>query len=187
MKETDKGKTDLAIKALELGQVHLTKLENEVLIAVFYDNLTFAQIGVKRQLTRGRIKQIYTNALRRILKGLDETDQLIKQIHKLLERNAALEKMLVTYIESEIDSAKEHLLKNMPEATQVILRERIENTELSNRAKNSLSFGGIETVLQLVDLDLKGLLSIRNMGKRTAEEIQSFMQKNNLYWRMFYT
>lgn len=185
MKLIDKAKRELIIKALELGQSYLTKIENEVLIAVFYDNKTFAEIGGERKLTKSRVTKIFNHALTRILKGLERTQQRINENILLVEKINVLEDMVSKSKVNDRHTKKLELINSLPEITQQILNTRITETDLSTRAKGSLKNGDIETVRELLEWEGRDLLRIRNTGKTTLKEIESFLQKHNLKWRMF--
>ena len=53
----------------------------------------------------------------------------------------------------------------------------IEDTSLSVRAKNSLKNVGIYVISQLIDKTPEELLKIKNMGRKTVEEIISFISE----------
>lgn len=53
----------------------------------------------------------------------------------------------------------------------------IEKTPLSVRAKNSLTHGGIHFTSQLVGKTFHDLLPLKNMGRKTAEEILNYLAK----------
>lgn len=67
------------------------------------------------------------------------------------------------------------LSKQIGEIAEKILtgnRTPITKLGLSGRATNALHRGGIEYVEQLIMLTKKDLLRLRNMGEKTAKEIQ---------------
>ena len=51
----------------------------------------------------------------------------------------------------------------------------IEKTSLSNRARNNLRRGGIRFVSQLTGKTLEDIISIKNMGQKTAEEVLKYI------------
>ena len=53
---------------------------------------------------------------------------------------------------------------------------------LSSRARNSLKQNSIETVEQLIKLDHKRLLLMRNVGEHTAKEIISKVKLFGFVW-----
>ena len=53
----------------------------------------------------------------------------------------------------------------------------IRSTELSNRAKNALTGAGINTVGDLIKLNEESLLNIRNLGRKTLDEILQSIER----------
>lgn len=53
---------------------------------------------------------------------------------------------------------------------------KIEELNLSVRARNALLRSGVRTTEQLMSMDAEDLLRIRNLGKKTLTEIQSIMK-----------
>ncbi len=53
------------------------------------------------------------------------------------------------------------------------LDRKIEQLDLSLRATNCLIYGEVETVRDLIERDEEQLLSIRNMGETTVQEIRT--------------
>lgn len=53
------------------------------------------------------------------------------------------------------------------------LEMKIEQLDLSLRAINCLIYGEVETVRDLIERDEEQLLSIRNMGETTVQEIRT--------------
>lgn len=56
----------------------------------------------------------------------------------------------------------------------------IKNLPLSVRAINSLSNSGYVSVSQLVNVTYSELMSIKNMGKKTAEEVLEYLEQNSI-------
>lgn len=66
---------------------------------------------------------------------------------------------------------------------EVIYTKRLDDCELSIRAKNCLRTAGIETVADLLDFDKYELLSKSNFGKRTVSELENFLHKLGLEFK----
>lgn len=60
---------------------------------------------------------------------------------------------------------------------EVLYTKRLDDCELSIKAKNCLRMAGIETVADLLDFDKYELLSKRNFGETTVSELENFLHK----------
>ena len=58
----------------------------------------------------------------------------------------------------------------------------IESLNLSSRARNCLQRASIESVEQLIQLNRKDFLRVRNLGERTASEIIERVKKFGFDW-----
>ena len=182
---------ELADKIVQVGSKRLTNLEQEVLTLVLLHDKSFAEIADQRQLTSGRIKQIFQKAIRRLnyfLNNVDEKlteyDAAIKKLTDLEKRVAELDK------EAELRATKKNIIDSFPPEIQKILRTKIVDTDLSVRVKNVCVKGGvfgnntIETVAELVRISPNELLRFRDMGKKSITEIEEFFTKAGLKWGM---
>ena len=70
------------------------------------------------------------------------------------------------------DIAIEQLAEKHP-----LLRTKLEDTPLSNRAKNCLRFANVRTVADITVYSLSELAMFRNMGKKTLMEIEAYMKE----------
>lgn len=78
-------------------------------------------------------------------------------------------------------SRQELIQRNFDHANSDLLLQRhkvpLEETLLSNRAKNSLINAGYQTLEECQNLSWEDLRSIRNIGKKTIEEIQGLLKR----------
>jgi len=70
------------------------------------------------------------------------------------------------------DIAIEQLAEKHP-----LLRTKLEDTPLSNRAKNCLMYANVRTVADIAAYSLSELKMFRNMGKKTLMEIEAYMKE----------
>lgn len=156
---------------------YLTEREYMVLFYHYYEEQTLKEIGSIFSVGPERIRQIEAKAFRK-LKG--RSGILIK-------------KGLSQYIEDEVNKRVEHLIYRMKEYTEEYEKvkklygkdstEDIRKTEflltpvahldLSVRSTNCLCRAGVVTLGDLVKLRQEDLLLIRNLGRRSANEIIS--------------
>ena len=70
------------------------------------------------------------------------------------------------------DIAIEQLAEKHP-----LLRTKLEDTPLSNRAKNCLMYANVKTAADITVYSLTELEMFRNMGKKTLMEIEAYMKE----------
>lgn len=188
-KET--ARKELTIKLVEVGSKLLTKLEQEVLTQVLINEKSFAEIGDYRQLTAGRVRQIFEKGIRRINAFLSTIDERMVRYLEISEKYAEMEEKVTKYEEKEIEKTKDaQIMSSLPPTTQKLLKTKIVNTDLSARVKNACEKGNIwgeriETVENLIRTGKKELLKFRNFGNKSIDEIEEFFRKHNLSWKTF--
>lgn len=180
------GTKELLYQAIEIGQNDLMIIENEIVVGVLVDNLSFTQIGKKKQLTNTRIKRIYESAIMRLVSRLKVSKNRILENEELRKRVIELEKL----VNEQDNIIKTHnklteILNSLPEETRQFLDTDIRKTNLSSRAGNALYSLNIITVYDLVSCGPKDVMNGRNIGKDTFQEIESFISSHNLKWKMF--
>lgn len=109
-------------------------------------------------------------------KSVEEIQCWVHILLEGLEGYALVEHIDVPVQNEEVQPAKKEtvFLDENGAVTQDI---PIMSTELSVRAKNSLTKGGVQFVSQLVNLKAEELMNFRNMGQKTVEEILNYVSK----------
>lgn len=127
---------------------------------------SFEEIAFELDLTRERIRQIYTKALR-LLK---------QQAHARLTESVTNAK---SYHEqnTELQMANEYLRGQLELGVVPRLLVMLRSTELPTRALNSLASAGIYTVGDLVKWSKVDLKRLRNMGHKSLFDIEKFLEK----------
>lgn len=171
----------------------LTQTEQDVLLGILVNNLTFKQIGADRQLTENRIKQIYSTALKRLGSRLNAVNaNLIRKV-ELENENSSLKEQLdevknafskLNFILSVKDK-KDEEVRNLPEKTQILLAADIQELPLPARILNICKYEKIKTLGDLVQWQRHDLFKIRNMGKKTVIQVDEFLAGHSLKWGMF--
>lgn len=182
---------ELAEKIVQVGAKTLTNLEQIVLTQVLLEGKSFAEIADQRQLTSGRIKQVFQKGIRRLNHFLSQIDEKLGHYNKVIENHADLEKRVAKYEkEEELRKTKKNIIESFPPEIQKLLQTKIEDADLSARVKNICQKGDvfgrniIETMADLVKLTPKELLKFRNCGKNSIAEIEEFFSKTGLKWGM---
>lgn len=179
------GIKELLYESLEIGQTALTITENEIVLAVLVENLSFLQIADQRNLTWARVQQIYTNAFKKLAKKVRTDKHKILELPVLEARIFELESLI--RVQSErIDkyNANGDFFNSLLEKTKQLLDTNIVDVNLTARVKNMCRPNDIITVSDLVKIGPVDLLKMRNVGKGTLKEIETFLAENNLKWNM---
>ena len=110
-------------------------------------------------------------------KSVEELKHWICVLSEGTEGYALVEQIDVPVKSEEVQPITEKETVFLDEKGVVAQDIAIKSTDLSARAKNSLTKGGIEFVSQLVALNREELMNLRNMGQKTVEEILNYVSK----------
>jgi hypothetical protein len=67
---------------------------------------------------------------------------------------------------------------------KALLSQKVEELDLSVRARNILEANGIDTILDLCRLQKIDFMKFRNSGKKSFTELDNFLTAHNLTWGM---
>lgn len=168
----------------------LTEREQRVLSLYYKDELTLEQAGKSEGVTRERIRQVLAKSLRKlrhptrlkyiqrgykILSG--ELEQQIADRYSEALKQYELEYIKkITELQKKIANADKILEKtNIEECEEFIgsIMTPIENIDLSVRSYNCLARAGIKNIGQICGMTYDELCHIRNLGRKSVEEIIS--------------
>lgn len=165
-----------------------TVREYEILCMYFFDRCNFEVIAQKTDLTRERVRQIFNKSVRRLRgriisatrSNLLELERSI--IHKDIEISH-LKKLLKNDKPNIIldDNYSEHI-DSIGEIYVKFLSQSLYDEDISVRAMNCLKSIDYYTVYDLLinhnsyNNGFKELLRLRNMGKKTANELIPFVK-----------
>lgn len=176
----------LSIAGIEQGLNTLTDREKAVLQYRFKNKMTLEQVAKEFEVTRERIRQIEAKALRKLrhpsrlakMKAYSYED-IIKnneKIRELEEENKLLNKAMRMYIRKDI--TREELEKL---AVNVSIYDiRIEDLDLSVRSYNCLKRKGINNLGELSKLTYTELITVRNLGKKSVDEVIRKLKEYNI-------
>ena len=133
----------------------LTERERRVLAFRYKDGLTFEEIGKRECVTRERIRQIHAKSLRK-LRRPDRLNYLKHGVSGTIARKA--------------ESAREAVLASMPKPDKPE-DITLEELELSVRSYNCLKRAGMNTLRDVAEMTFNELCNVRNLGKRSIDEI----------------
>lgn len=164
----------------------LTEREQAVIEMYFKHNMTYEQIGREFNVTRERIRQIEAKALRKlrhpsrlqlIKKGVRDWVASAREEGRQENINAELKTAIDSIVEIakklEIDLSTRDIMppvKDIP----------IEHLDLSVRSYNVLKRAGYNTLESVCELSMNDFLRLRNIGKKSAEEILEKIKEHGL-------
>ena len=150
--------------SLEYVLHSLTERERRVLDFRYTDGLTFEEIGKRFCVTRERIRQIHANALRKLRHpGLNYLKYGVSGV-----------------IARKTESAREAALASLPKPDKPEADIPIEELELSVRSYNCLKRAGKHTLREVSEMTFDELCHVRNLGKKSIDEICAVLTKNGL-------
>lgn len=175
------------VKAIE----SLTPREQTTIKEYYQDKKTHEEIGKDLGITDGRVQQILMKALRKLrhpsrfayivygdgyyVSKKVEGDEVrrhyqIKQAQEELERLEALIHIKRSIVNGTIS-----------EPTNTLLDMDVAALDLSVRSYNCITRAGIHTVRELIGLTEPQLRSIRNLGRKSADEIIETLANRGFY------
>ena len=155
----------------------LIERERLVLDMRYKDNFTLDKIGEEFRVTRERIRQIIGKALRKLGHPSFRSKYILrtKEEYDTLKRN--YEALKFTH---------DNMIRTIRKKSDIFtpdFSDSIDVLGLTVRSSNCLHRAGIDTVNDLTKLSYNDLIRVRNLGRRSVEEIQdklkSYLNENN--------
>ncbi|MGN1341144.1 MAG: DNA-directed RNA polymerase subunit alpha C-terminal domain-containing protein [Oscillospiraceae bacterium] len=143
----------------------LTEREQRIMGFRYKDSLIFEEIGKRECVTRERIRQICAKSLRK-LRHPDRLDFLKYGVSGVIRREA--------------ESARAAALASLPNPDIPESDIPIEELELSVRSYNCLKRSGMDTLRELSEMTFEDLCHVRNLGKRSIDEICAMLTRHGL-------
>lgn len=166
-----------------VGDIHIPRREESVLHGVLIgEDLT--ELAEEKGVTIERIRQITISACRHLCDKDQELRKDLKSNARLLKENEALCHDIIVLQE---------FIKNIPGVKferelltpPALFYKKISNCGFSVRVTNSLTFGGIETVGDMITKynSFQHMLAMSGLGRVSLREIEAFMKENHLVFR----
>ena len=133
----------------------LTERERRVLDFRYQEGLTFEEIGKRFCVTRERIRQIHAKSFRKL---------------RHPERLNYLKYGVSGVIARQTENAREAALASLPKPDKPE-DITLEELELSVRSYNCLKRAGMNTLRDVAEMTFDELCNVRNLGKRSIDEI----------------
>jgi hypothetical protein len=157
----------------------LTEREHGVLIKRFRETMTLKEIGVFYGVTPERIRQIQAKALRKMRRP--RYSNLFKgvSLSELIEKNKKYNELQYEY-----DVLRRAVDKN--NSMSAITRQiKISEVDFEVRTYNCLARAGLENLGDIADLTYNELISIRNVGKKSYDDVVKVLSQYNLKLKEF--
>lgn len=161
----------------------LTEREYNILMLRFVEGMTYEEAGYQYTVTRERIRQIEAKALRKMRGRKACREILQKGFYQWTQEQ--IRQRADAIVEERIKQFKTQWLIDHPEPEYVVgdpvdpeINERaqkmqmtIEELDLSVRSYNCLKRANINTVRDLTDRTEESMVYVRNLGRKSLEEI----------------
>ena len=179
---------------LKMINERLSVREREIIELRWRDGKTYDECGKVFSVTRERIRQIEIKALRKLVYAARKFDDYISvpySMYKELENKYNVMKSQKEQAELRLDK----VLGIVGDNDKVVLTSKgyktlptnkdelpltIDDMNLSVRAYNCLKRAGIQTLKDLVEADIEDYMKIRNLGKKSFDEIVSIVHSYGL-------
>ena len=142
--------------SLEYVLHSLTERERRVMDFRYKDGLTFEAIGKRECVTRERARQIHAKSFRK-LRHPGRLNYLKYGVSGVIAR--------------QTESAREAALASLPKPDIKSEDITLEELELSVRSYNCLKHAGMNTLRDLAEMTFDELCLVRNLGKKSIDEI----------------
>lgn len=165
----------------------LTERENKVLQMRYQWGMTLEEAGKECGVTRERIRQVEAKAIRKLRFQQHKGTLMCVPEAKLREAQGEAEhyKAQAEYLQAELDKIRNITPEQRTEAEKkgTILETSIDKLDLSVRSYNCCKRAGINTLGDLCGKTYTEMLKVRNLGKRSLQEIEDKMNEYGLRFR----
>ena len=169
----------------EVMTQHLTERENKVLQMRYEWGMTLEEVGSELGVNRERIRQIEARAIRKMrMRKLDIMCAPAIDYRKELSDNEVLRNQ-VNYLQSELDRIRgiSTLQREEADKKRSVMETSIDELELSVRSYNCCKRAGINTLGDLCEKTLNDMYHVRNLGRRSLQEIEKKMSEYGLRFK----
>lgn len=169
----------------EVMTQHLTERENKVLQMRYEWGMSLEEVGSELGVTKERIRQIEARAIRKMrMRKLDIMCAPAIDYRKELSDNEVLRNQ-VNYLQSELDRIRgiSTLQREEADKKRSVMETSIDALDLSCRTYNCCKRAGINTLGDLSMKTYNDMLKIRNMGRKSLQEIEEKMAEYGLKFK----
>ena len=165
----------------------LTERENKILQMRYEWNMTLEETGKECGVTRERVRQVEAKAIRKLRFQMYKGTIMCvpKAEWRKAQNEAEHYKAQAEYLQSELDKIRNITPEQRTEAEKkgTLLETSIDELNLSVRSYNCCKRAGINTLGDLCGKTYTEMTKVRNLGKRSLQEIESKMNEYGLRFR----
>lgn len=166
----------------------LYEREKNIVLGVLCGGKTLKEVGAEYDITQERTRQIYEKALRRLRDAIrlyvNEQDELHEEVAKLRVENERLrlknEEMAQLLRKAEVEPLT--ISDKLKKEQLTILATPIKELDTSIRLQRCCCHAELETLGDVLRMDKRELLKIRNFGRKSLTELCEIFAKHGIEW-----
>lgn len=174
----DDASKELIASLLEINFEGLRPLYKTMLIEVLINGKTFSELKETVKLTTSRQRVVFLDAVKLLKKELNRMNNILASF-KTMEKELSQAQSVIEYLEGK--TSKEN---NLTPELKNKLAIPIGKSGLSSIVQQACSLGNIHSVSDLVSFSKREFLNLRNCGKKCVDEVETYLDKNGLSWKM---
>ena len=174
------------LQGIRLAISTLTEREETVIRLRFKDELTLENVGKQIGTTRERARQIEAKALRKMRHPDRQRMMLavpVAEVDEVRTKYTALKEQYELLVKAfELISGKATTPESVEKIAEaaVWMQTSIENMDFSVRTYNCLRRAGKDTLKDLVEMTEEELRGIRNLGRKSVDEVVYTLEQHGL-------
>ncbi len=165
-----------ALLKVNIGTI--SPLYKTMLAEVLINGKTFTELTEIVQLTTGRQKVVFQNAVNSLINSLGKVNE------KLSSYDDLKEELLITQKHFKILESKINKEISISPKLKKILSIPIDKAGFSKRVQQICSLAEIHFISDLVSVSKREFLGARNCGKKSMDEVEAYLNRNGLSWKM---
>ena len=168
--------TEIYIPGIQAAVETLTEREQKVIYCRYRDRMTLQEVGWQHNVTTERVRQIEAKALRKLRHPTKKALYLAIPASELRLVQGKYDKLARGYEQLKeayaAATAGDTECVESPKIEKVLLSKKpLEELDLSVRTYSCLRRVGISTLGQICDMTTGNLLKVRNLGRKSAQEV----------------
>ena len=183
LKET--GVKDLVTAVLLWSGKSLSKNEKTIVEEFLLHGKTFSEVKDSRCLPASLQKRHFKNGMNKLINDLRHTEIKLSEYKQVQKKADKLQADLANTI-LELEKLRDLLKarKKLKPEIQEFLKTPLLDLAISPRIKNACAAFGVYSLNDLVRVKRYEFLVKRNLGEKSADEIDGFFKQHGLSWNM---
>lgn len=174
----EEAQKELLTALLKLDFKDFSPVYKTMLVEVLINGKTFTELKETVKLTTSRQKAVFQDAVNILKRNLQNVSNTLTS-YQAMEKELSRSKAVIEFLEDKTN--KEN---GIPPKLKKKLDIPIGKAGFSARVQQICSSGGIHSVSDLVGFSRREFLQLRNCGKISADEVEIYLEKNGLFWKM---